>query len=60
MIAPRHGSTLTADAVIGFVRDRLAGYKKPKHVRFVDELPRTASTRQVQKTVLRERFVGGW
>jgi acyl-coenzyme A synthetase/AMP-(fatty) acid ligase len=39
---------------------RLAGFKKPRHVRFVDELPRTASTRQVQKAQLVDRFVQGW
>jgi len=40
------------------VRAHLAGFKKPRVVRFLDTLPRTASTGQVQKTLLRERFQG--
>jgi len=33
------GSTLAADALIEFVGQRIARYKKPKHVVFVDALP---------------------
>ena len=51
---------LTEDDVVEHVRARLAGYKKPRHVRFVAELPRTASTRQVQKALLADRIVQGW
>ena len=60
VVVPRTGATLTESDVIEFVRERLAGFKKPRHVRFVDELPRTASTRQVQKARLVDRFVQGW
>lgn len=60
VIVPRPGASLTAEAVVDFVRERLAGFKKPRHVRFLDELPRTASTRQVQKALLVDRFVHGW
>ena len=56
-IVRRPGVPLDQDAVVGHVRSRLAGYKKPRHVLFVDALPRTASTRQVQKTVLREQWL---
>src|SRR5262249_59521140 len=52
-VVRRNGSVLTEDDVVEHVRRRLAGYKKPRVVRFVDALPRTASTRQVQKTLLR-------
>jgi len=52
-------SELTADAVVAHVKSRLAGYKKPKHVVFVEELPKTAATGRVQKTILREAFVAG-
>jgi fatty-acyl-CoA synthase len=48
------GATMTETEVIEYVRERLAPFKRPRHVRFVDGLPRTASTRQVQKTLLRE------
>jgi len=60
VIVRRADSEITESEVIEFVRERLAGFKKPRHVRFVDELPRTASTRQVQKALLRERFTLGW
>lgn len=55
VVVPRPGSDLTADAVVGFCRERLAGYKKPRHVVFVDELPRTPSGK-LMKYVLRERY----
>ena len=38
-----------------FCKERLAGFKKPKEVYFVDELPRNALGK-VQKHVLRERL----
>jgi fatty-acyl-CoA synthase len=50
---------LTADEVVAHVKDRIAGYKKPKHVVFVTELPKTAATGRVQKTLLRDAFVAG-
>jgi acyl-CoA synthetase (AMP-forming)/AMP-acid ligase II len=34
-------SSLSADDIIGFVGDRIARYKRPKHVVFVDALPTT-------------------
>jgi len=55
-IVRRDGAPLTENDVVEHVRARLAGYKKPRAVRFVDALPRTASTRQVQKTLLREQW----
>lgn len=60
VVVPRTGATPSAQEIIDFVRGRLAGYKKPRHVRIVTELPRTASTRQVQKALLVDRFVQGW
>ncbi len=42
-------------AVIAALKDKLAGYKVPKRVHFVDELPRNAMGK-VQKNVLRDRF----
>ncbi|MFQ5665089.1 MAG: class I adenylate-forming enzyme family protein [Candidatus Binatia bacterium] len=57
VVVPRGGYRLSEAEVIAHVRSRLAGFKKPRYVRFVDALPRTAATRQVQKAVLREQFV---
>jgi fatty-acyl-CoA synthase len=56
-IVRRAGAALSEDQVVAHVREHLAGYKKPRFVRFVDALPRTASTRQVQKTLLREQWM---
>ncbi len=55
-VVAQAGAALGEDEVVGHVRTRLAGYKKPRHVLVLDALPRTASTRQVQKTLLRERW----
>jgi long-chain acyl-CoA synthetase len=48
------GATVTEQAVIDLCRENLAGYKKPKRVVFVDELPRNASGK-VLKRDLRTR-----
>ncbi len=54
-------AVLTAEGdpgdVAAALRDRLAGFKLPKHVAVVDELPRNAMGK-VQKNLLRERFAG--
>ncbi|MFK7977107.1 MAG: AMP-binding protein [Halioglobus sp.] len=47
------GEVLTEDELLTFCRDHLAGFKMPKHVRFV-QLPKT-STGKIQKFVLREQ-----
>jgi fatty-acyl-CoA synthase len=53
-IVLRDGAALTADDVIAHVRERLAAYKKPRHVCFLPALPRTAASQQVHKPLLRE------
>jgi len=35
----------TADEIIGFAKSRLAPYKVPKTVEFVDAVPRSAATK---------------
>jgi fatty-acyl-CoA synthase len=52
------GSSLTADDLITHCRGTLAGFKCPKRVEFVTELPRTA-TGKLQKFKLREPFWAG-
>lgn len=51
------GSQGDASALIEYVRPRLAGYKRPRRVEFIDALPRTA-TGKIQKALLRERYRG--
>ncbi len=52
------GDDVTAEELISHCRTALAGYKCPKRVDFVDELPRTA-TGKLQKFKLREPFWKG-
>jgi fatty-acyl-CoA synthase len=49
---PRHASVITAA-----LRERLAGFKVPKHFRFAAALPKTA-TGKVRKSDLRAQFSG--
>jgi acyl-CoA synthetase (AMP-forming)/AMP-acid ligase II len=53
VLAP--GALTTERAVIRWSRDTMANFKVPRHVVFVDELPRNAS-RKVLKDELRARF----
>lgn len=54
-IALREGAQVTAEQVMDFCVRRLARYKKPAQVRFVDALPRTGSGK-VTKDALRALF----
>jgi acyl-CoA synthetase (AMP-forming)/AMP-acid ligase II len=56
VIVPAKGSEPRAEDLVAFVRERLADFKRPRHVLFVDDLPRTGPTRKVQKAVLRDRY----
>jgi acyl-CoA synthetase (AMP-forming)/AMP-acid ligase II len=47
-----------AEDLIAHCREHLAGYKCPKRVEFLDELPRTA-TGKIQKYKLREPYWAG-
>ena len=58
LVVARAGSAPTADELIAFARERLAGYKLPRSVDFVDELPRTPSGK-VLKRELRKRYSSG-
>jgi fatty-acyl-CoA synthase len=40
-----------AAAIIGYVRERLAHFKAPRTVDFVDELPRSATGKLVKRTL---------
>jgi fatty-acyl-CoA synthase len=48
---------LDADAVIAHARERIAHFKCPRRVEFVEELPRNA-TGKILKRTLRERYTG--
>jgi acyl-CoA synthetase (AMP-forming)/AMP-acid ligase II len=40
VVVPKEGVKLTEDEIIGFCRDNLASYKKPKSVDFIKEIPK--------------------
>jgi bile acid-coenzyme A ligase len=46
---------LTEQEVIGYAKTRLAGYKVPKTVEFVDEIPRTAATKVNRSAMIEAR-----
>ena len=50
----RDGSSLTAEKVVDFCREDLAGYKKPRQVVFVDALPRNALGKVLKHEVRKE------
>jgi acyl-CoA synthetase (AMP-forming)/AMP-acid ligase II len=50
------GQHVTAEALQQYVRARLAGYKQPRYLEFVEALPATSATNKVQKSALRDRF----
>ena len=50
------GQELTAEALTGFLRDRLARFQLPRYLAFLDDLPKTP-TGKIQKYLLRERGV---
>lgn len=51
-----NGAVATSKELREFVRERLAHYKVPRHVVFVDDFPKTASGK-IQKFVLRKQFL---
>jgi malonyl-CoA/methylmalonyl-CoA synthetase len=56
-IVLKPGAKLTEQAVIKALDGRLAGYKRPKKVAFMAELPRNTMGK-VQKNILRDQFSG--
>jgi fatty-acyl-CoA synthase len=58
LVVLKEGAHLTEEELIRFCRDRMAHFKAPKSVEFVDSLPRT-STGKLQKFKLREKYWQG-
>ncbi|MDF2997650.1 MAG: AMP-dependent synthetase and ligase [Xanthobacteraceae bacterium] len=57
VVVAREGSGLDEKTVLGALDGRLAKYKLPKRVLFLDDLPRNTMGK-VQKNLLREQFEG--
>ena len=55
VVVARPGDTIDAAGIVANLKSRIAGFKVPKRVLVVDELPRNQMGK-VQKNLLRERF----
>ncbi|WP_216694558.1 fatty-acid--CoA ligase FadD5 [Dietzia psychralcaliphila] len=53
------GSDITLDELTGWLRDKLAGFKLPKHLVHVEELPRNASGKVVKGALRSEHGSSG-
>ena len=64
VVVPRAGASMDADALVEWARDRLAGFKRPRSVSFVDALPRNPSGKILKRELRapywegRERQIG--
>ncbi|WP_374525567.1 long-chain-fatty-acid--CoA ligase [Sphingopyxis sp.] len=64
LIVPAPGATVEASDVIGWARDRIAAYKAPKSIDFIDALPRNPSGKVLRRELRapywegRDRAVG--
>jgi len=59
IVVRKPGSTLTADELLDFLKDRIARFKLPKIVEFSEEqLPKTG-TGKIRKLILKEKFWAG-
>jgi acyl-CoA synthetase (AMP-forming)/AMP-acid ligase II len=58
VVCVRGGEAVTGADLVAFCRERIASYKKPRHVIFIDVLPRNASGK-VLKRELRDRISTG-
>ena len=57
IVAVREGTSVTPDELIEHCRARIASYKKPRTVEFVDSLPRKGFA--IDYDALDDRFGGG-
>ena len=57
IVVAREGATISVDDVIAHCRDRIASYKKPRHVEFVAAIPRNGFA--VDYETLDSEFGGG-
>jgi acyl-CoA synthetase (AMP-forming)/AMP-acid ligase II len=53
------GASLTAAELVEWALERLAPFKVPRYVEFVDELPRTAAKAEIDRGALANRGTEG-
>jgi fatty-acyl-CoA synthase len=58
IVVLKKGASASEEELMSFARERLAHFKCPKRVDFIDALPRTA-TGKIQKNLLREQYWKG-
>jgi acyl-CoA synthetase (AMP-forming)/AMP-acid ligase II len=54
-VVPKPGESITEEEIIGFCKERLAGYKVPKKVVIMGEIPKNPSGKILKKD-LRKQF----
>jgi acyl-CoA synthetase (AMP-forming)/AMP-acid ligase II len=59
VVVPEPGTAASAQELIDFCGTHLAGYKKPKNVDFVDELPTSAYGKVLRREVRARYWSGG-
>ena len=57
-VVPARPGAISEPELIGWMEGRIAGYKKPRVIKFIDELPK-GTTGKVLKRVLRESAWSG-
>jgi fatty-acyl-CoA synthase len=55
-VKPEKGATLTAEEIFAYCEGRIARYKIPRYIKFVDEFPMTVSGK-IQKFKMREESI---
>jgi long-chain acyl-CoA synthetase len=58
VVMVKEGAKCTAEELIAFCKERIAGYKVPKSLEFVTEFPKTASGRIIKRNI-REKYWAG-
>ncbi len=53
VVSVKPGSAVTAEELISYCRERLAAYKYPRHVRFMDALP-VGATGKIEKKAIKQ------
>ena len=58
IVVLKQGEAATQEEIIDYTRDKLAGFKRPRSIKFVEELPRTAIGK-LQRKVLVNQYTQG-
>jgi len=58
VIVPREGSGITVADIMAYCQGRLAGYKRPRSVEFVDSLPKNPTGKILRRVIREKHWVG--